>query len=137
MRQGRRQIVTALVLGLIGASASAASSDHPYWIARLTGIQSCEREVRSTLGEAVSDLERRNIIVSEAMTGRLAGRFFCSGCQCPDGSYNIVKIDKTEDYEAALRSGDWESVQSKDILPASAPDANEGDYRILPVSPEF
>jgi hypothetical protein len=129
------QIFLTLVVGLMGTQASARPTEEAFWVARLSGNQACERNVRSTLGEAVTDLETKDIVVAEAKTGRLKNRYFCSSCSCPDGTFNIVKVTRAEDYHAALKQGDWEAVKPDEIVAPAATD--EGEYTIQPVTPEI
>lgn len=141
MRLQFKTSTLAAALTLLVSLGVKAEDSNSVWLARLTGNLSCEHRVRSTLGEAVQELEQLHVVIEEAKVGRLTDRFFCKSCSCPDGSFNIVKVVRSEFVGNAIENSNWEVIAPETIesprKPLSAFTQEEGDYRLQPVNPEI
>ena len=119
----------------VALSSMQVLADNSTWIARLTGNTSChEGTVRTlSLGKAIQELEAEGFSVQEAKVARLDGRMFCMSCDCPDGTFNVIKLKGDEQVSELVNQGKWEKVEAKDI---QVDDGNTHNQRILPVFPE-
>lgn len=129
-------ILLSLFLSGVASAETATSST---WIARLTGRLSCEGRTveKSTLGEALDNLEANEVVVQEGKVGRLEDQMFCSGCNCPEGSYNIAKVRQSQAVEDLVKKGDWEKIDPTKILPIEETVEESSEPRILPVIPQI
>lgn len=118
IKQLREFVVSGWTPMLIGfpLALSAFAASEKVWIAKPTGVRSCDAGVvRPDLGGAISDLEDKSISVRTALIGRIAGQAQCMGCDCPDGTYNVAEVDPSPTLNSLIESTDWELVRAKDV----------------------
>lgn len=113
------------------AFAHEANVAKSVWIARLTGQAQCQHNVpRPGLGEALSELEQQGIVVQEGKVGRLSDRAFCAGCDCPEGTFHLARVESNPAVEDVIQKGDWQVVDAKTVNPTP-------EYTIQPVVPQI
>jgi hypothetical protein len=125
-----QKVLKSVSLGMSGLalsvilSARADAAEKTQWVGKPTGRVSCANtplQQTTSLGDAIRELEGSKIEVVEAKVARLAGRTYCMACDCPDGSYNVMKVKQSAQVEQVLnQQTEWEKLQSSDIIPENA-----------------
>ncbi len=102
----------------------AEATTQSQWIAKPTGRTTCgdgSLRTHSVLSAAIQELEQSDVEVVEAKVARLAGRLSCMSCDCPDGSYTVLKVLLSDQSESVLhRLPHWERLAPNEIIPENA-----------------
>ncbi len=84
-------------------------------LARLTGQTQCAAPSANyvTLGGATHEAEGKGLKVEEVRIAKLPNKMFCSACQCPDGTYYVVRAQRNDQaVEDLLADSSWEEVKA-------------------------
>lgn len=109
-----QNLFKALVVSSVLIATTGMAAEEEVTLARLTGQTQCAPPSSNyvTLGGATHEAEGKGLKVEEVRIVKLANRMFCSACQCPDGTYYLVKAKRNDQaVEDLLADSSWEEVK--------------------------
>lgn len=118
-----QNLFKALVVSSVLIATTGMAAEEEVTLARLTGQTQCAPPAANyvTLGGATFEAEGKGLKVEAVRVAKLPNKMFCSACQCPDGTYYVVKAQRDDHaVQDLLADPSWEEVKTSTDMAISA-----------------